>query len=192
MTAIIRITRSGPARPSGDAAAEARGACRRRPASGAGRRGAASCSESALTAPHPLSVAELRAGDGADDVLVARAADVERRHAAAEAQHDDAVRHVEDVREVVTDDDDAEPALAQPADQVQHLLRLGDAECRGGLVEQDDAGLAEQRPGDRHGLALAARERGDVGAHVADGRDRERVEQLDRALLHLGLVDLAR
>ena len=63
---------------------------------------------------------------------------------------------------------DAEPALAQPLDEVEHLGGLRDAERRGRLVEDDDARLADERAGDRDGLALAAGERGDRNPHRRD------------------------
>ena len=84
---------------------------------------------------------------------------------------------------------DAEPALAQAADQVEHLRGLRDAERGGGLVEDHELRLAEQRAGDRDRLALAAGEHADLGAHRAQRAHRERVEQLARALLHRDLVD---
>ena len=56
---------------------------------------------------------------------------------------------------------------------------LRDAERGGRLVEDHHLGVAEQRAGDRHRLALAAGERADLGAHAAQRRHRERVEQLD-------------
>ena len=62
---------------------------------------------------------------------------------AAEAQDDDPVGDLEDVGEVVADHDDAEAALAQAPDQLQHLLGLRHAERRRRLVEQHD--LAARR-----------------------------------------------
>ncbi len=62
---------------------------------------------------YPGSDAELGAGDGGDHVLAADAAHVERGRAPAQAQDDDPVGDGEDVLEVVADDHDAEPALAQ-------------------------------------------------------------------------------
>ena len=57
---------------------------------------------------------------------------------APEPQHDDAVGDGAHVLHVVADHDDAEAAVAQPLDQVQHLGGLRDAEGRGRLVEHDD------------------------------------------------------
>ena len=68
---------------------------------------------------------------------------------------------------------------------------LGDAQRGGRLVEDDHPRLAQQRPRDRHGLALAARERADLGAHAEQRRDRQLGEQLRRALLHRDLVEHA-
>ena len=62
----------------------------------------------------------------------------------------------------------ARPAAAQAADQLQHLPRLGHGQRRGRLVHDDEPGLELERPGDRHGLALAARERAHLGLDVRD------------------------
>ena len=53
----------------------------------------------------------------------------------------------------------AEPAFADPFDEVEHLGGLRDAERRGRFVEHDDLGVQQQRPRDRDGLALPARQR---------------------------------
>ena len=53
------------------------------------------------------------------------------------------------------------PRVAQPLDQVQHLGGLRHAQGRGRLVEHDELRVEQQRAGDRHGLPLAAGERGD-------------------------------
>ncbi len=58
---------------------------------------------------------------------------------AAEAQDGDPCRDLEDVVEVVRDEDDGEPLVGQPPDELEHLLGLRDAERRGRLVEDDEA-----------------------------------------------------
>ena len=66
-------------------------------------------------------------------------------------------------------------------DRVAHALLVEAVERRGRLVEQQDRGCGQQRPGDREALALAAREH---DAALADrGVDAERV-----ALEHLAEV----
>ena len=116
----------------------------------------------------PCRAAVAEPGDRGDDVLLGRFAGAEVAGRAAEAQDDDAVGDLEDVDQVVADHDDAEVALAQTLDQRQHLFGLRHAERRGRLVEQHDFRLAEQRTGDRHLLALAARERPDLAAQAGD------------------------
>ena len=111
---------------------------------------------------------------------------------AAEPQHEDAVGDLEDVGQVVADHDDAEPALAQPPDQVEHLRRLGDAERGGGLVEQHDLRLAQQRAGDRDLLALARRRGGPTSQRTLGIVTARLREQLARPVLHARLVELAR
>ena len=109
----------------------------------------------------------------------------------AEAEDEDAVGDREDVDQVVADHDDAEVALAQAPDQLQHLFGLRHAERRGRLVQQHDLRLAQQRAGDRDLLALAAGERPDLAAQAGD-RHREVGEQVGGLVLHLHLVELAR
>ena len=109
----------------------------------------------------------------------------------AEAEDDDPVGDLEDVDQVVADHDDAQAALAQAPDQLQHLGGLRDAERRGRLVEQHDPGLAEQRARHRDLLALTAGERADLAAQARD-RHRQAGEQLLGLVLHPRLVELAR
>src|SRR3954467_1146017 len=130
------------------------------------------------------------AGDGRDDLLARHVADGVVARVRAEAQDDDAVGDLEDVGEVVGDDDDRVAVLAQALDQREHLGRLPHAERRGGLVEHDDLGVAEQRARDRDLLALATRHRADLGPDVGDGH-REVREQVVGLLLHRRLVELA-
>ena len=76
--------------------------------------------------------------------------------------HDrDPVREVEDIVDVVADEEDADAFALQLADEVAHLRGLGRPEGRGGLVHDEDARVEVDRPGDRHGLTLAAGERHD-------------------------------
>jgi hypothetical protein len=89
----------------------------------------------------------------------------------------------------VADDDDAEISLAKPADQLQDLLGLCDAQRGGRLVEEHDLGVAQQRSGDGDRLALSAGEAADLRADAAEGGHGKLVEQLQRALLHGGLVE---
>ena len=51
------------------------------------------------------------------------------------------------------------PEFAGAAHEVEHPLRLGDAEVVGRLVEDDEVAVEMHRARDRHRLALAARER---------------------------------
>jgi hypothetical protein len=115
--------------------------------------------------------------DRRDHVFAGGVARLERAARAAEEQHEDPVGDLEHVGEVVTDHDHPEPPLAQSLDQGEHLRGLGDAQCRGGLVEQHHLRLAEQRPGDGDLLALPSREVPDLAADVRDG-DCELLEQL--------------
>ena len=53
------------------------------------------------------------------------------------------VGDLEDVVEVVADQDHAEAVVGEPADEVEDLLGLGDAEGGGRLVEDDDLGVPQ-------------------------------------------------
>ena len=111
-------------------------------------------------------------GDGVDDLLLRRLAPLEDGGVASEPEHRDPVGHLEDVVEVVGDEDDGEPLLGEPPDEVEHLPRLGDAERGRRLVEDDDAGVPHHGTADRDGLALAAREARDLLSDRADRSSR--------------------
>ena len=66
----------------------------------------------------------------------------------AEVERGDPVGDLEDVVHVVRDQHDAEAVVGEPADQVEHLAGLGDAERGGRLVE-------DARPCEFHSTALA-------------------------------------
>src|SRR6185312_17441227 len=58
------------------------------------------------------SGSELRACDGSDDLLRRCLMDIERGDTPAKTHHNHAVDHLEDIRQVVRDDDDAQSLLA--------------------------------------------------------------------------------
>ena len=101
----------------------------------------------------------------------------------------DAVGDVEHLRHVVRDEDDGDAPVAQVADELEHLVRLANAERGGRLVEHDD--LRAERRGACHGdgLALAARQVLDGHRDVLQRRDAERLELVPRLLAHALLVD---
>ena len=105
-----------------------------------------------------------------------------------EVQARDVVGHREDVVHVVGDEDDGEPVVGQPPDEVEHLLGLGDAQRGGRLVEDHELAVPQHRPRDRHGLALAAGQARHVLAHRPQRAHREALEGLVGALLHGRLV----
>lgn len=74
-----------------------------------------------------------------------------------EVHHGDPVREVLDGRRVVGDEQAAEAAVALEVGQEVEYGRLDrHVECRGGLVGDDQIGVARQGPGDRDALALPA------------------------------------
>ena len=91
------------------------------------------------------------------------------RHPRAEPHDLDAVRHFEDGRHGVGDQDDGDALVPDPPDGVQHVLRLDDAEGGGRLVQEDD--LVGPRDGADDGdlLALAAGHRADLRRHRSHG-----------------------
>ena len=97
------------------------------------------------------------------------------------AQHIATVGDLERAQGVLLDDEDGAALLAQLDEQVEDRVdhHRGEAERR--LVEQDEAGVAHQRPGDGELLGLAARE-------VAGGGVPPAVEDVEAGA---GLVEAA-
>src|SRR3954453_17462274 len=81
---------------------------------------------------------------------------------ASQVQGGHPVGDLEDVDHVVGDEDDGVAGVGQPADEVEHLAGLRDAQGGGRLVEDDELGLPENGLGDGDGLALAAGQAGDL------------------------------
>ena len=90
---------------------------------------------------------------------------------AAGIHHGDAVGEPGDDGKIVCHPDHRGVALAaQPLRLEQDLALDGDVERRGGLVGHDQPGFVQQRDGDRHTLAHAARELVRIGAQPLVGR----------------------
>ena len=129
------------------------------------------------------------AGDELDDLVAGDVGGAHLRGHPAEVQHRDAVGDLEDVVEVVADEHDRQALVREPAHELEHLLGLRDAERRGRLVEDDDLGVPQHRPGDRHGLALTAGQARDLLADRLHRPHRQSREGLLRAPLHRRLVE---
>ena len=103
-------------------------------------------------------------------------------HHPAPEQHRHPVRDVPDQRQVVGDEQVADPEFAlQSREQVEHLRLYGQVERAGRLVADDQPGPQHQRPGDGDALALAAGEL----ARVAVGGVRVQADAV-QGCLHLG------
>ena len=111
------------------------------------------------------------------------------RDDATEVEHDDPVGYLEDVVHVVGDEQRRVPLLGEPAGEVQHHPRLGDAERSRRLVHDHQLRFPEHGLRDRHRLPLAARERGHRLADRAHGRHGEAGEGLAGRFLHRLLVE---
>ena len=100
-------------------------------------------------------------------------------------QHGHAIGDAEDLGDLVTHDDRGEAEfLVQLLDQVVDGIDENGVEARGRLVEEDDLGLVDEGPGDRHALAHAARDlRGVLVAHAGQAH---LLELLLDAALDLG------
>ena len=86
----------------------------------------------------------------------------------AEAHHGDVRRQAEDVVEVVADDQLGETTIGEPFDEATDPALLLQAERRHRLVHhQHDRALVDG-PGDRHTLALSARQGAHLAANVGD------------------------
>ena len=155
-------------------------------------RDCALCHFAVVSGPAMPGTGAMRAGrDGVDDLLLGRLRPLEERDALPEPQHGDAVRHLEDVVEVVRDDDDAEAFLGQTADEVQHLARLRHPESGCRLVEDHELRVPHDRLRHRHCLTLPSGQPRDPLADGLQRRDGEIVERRPRSLLHARLVEHA-
>ncbi len=96
---------------------------------------------------------------GADHVVVGGRLGVDLGDHVAQVQHVDVVGNLEDVRQVVTDDQDPDTGLCESPDQGEDLGSLRDTQCRRRFVQDDDLGFLQDRTGDGHGLPLTTGER---------------------------------
>ena len=110
-------------------------------------------------------------------------------HRLARIHDRDAVAGLEDQPEIVRHEDHRRAELlAEPLDQLDDAGLDGDVERRGGLVEQQQRRLRQQRHGDHDALLLAAGELVRIGAHHAFGvRQAHRAHRFERALVGLFL-----
>ena len=109
------------------------------------------------------------------------------------AVHDDhVVRHLVDDAQIVRDEDDGRAVVPlQVVHQAQNLCLDGHVERGGGLVGNQDPGLAGQRHGDHHALAHAAGELVRIlQQHGLRVGDLHGIEHLQRLLLRLLFVQL--
>ena len=127
--------------------------------------------------------------DGVDDLFLGRRRPLEERDALTEPQHGDAVRHLEDVVEVVGDDDDAQALLGQAPYEIQHLTRLRHPQSGCRLVEDHELRVPHDRLRHRHRLPLPSGQPRNPLADGLQGRDGEIVERRPRSLLHARLVE---
>src|SRR5437660_12450073 len=77
----------------------------------------------------------------------------------AMVEHDDIIGNLVDDVELVLDQKDRDAAVAQAADLVGELERLGRVHSRGRLVEQQEHGLADEGAGDLEAAAVRVGER---------------------------------
>jgi hypothetical protein len=87
---------------------------------------------------------------GAADLLLGHL----KRHASP-VEHHKALGDAEDVVDVMADEEDRAPALAHGPDEAEDLLRLGQREGGGGLVQNDEVGVVVDGAGDGDALPLA-------------------------------------
>ena len=138
----------------------------------------------------PVQPGELAPGRGVDRLARDQRHHVVRAHLVgadlgdhpAVPQHHDPVRQPEHQPGVVAGQQDRGALLAQPGDEPLDQRRLLHPERGGRLVEQQQPGVVGHRPGDRHHLPLAARQRPDRQRGVPH-RDAELREQPGRLLV---------
>src|SRR5579875_1539197 len=107
----------------------------------------------AITWAGPAVPAE--AGDERHEIVLARLRDDPLAHQVPAPQHIDAVRHAEDLVQVVADEQDAHPAVAHGRDRALDPRGFLDAERRRRLVEDDHPASPREGPADRDTLLLA-------------------------------------
>ncbi len=118
--------------------------------SGAGRDAAISTPSPSASSPGPDSRSPVE-GAAVEQLLVGARVDDPPL-----VEHDDAVGQAQ--RRAPVGDEDRRPADHQPAQGRVDLLFDPAVDRRGGVVEQQDPRVGEERPGERDPLALAARE----------------------------------
>src|SRR5579883_675253 len=128
---------------------------------------------------------------GADDqphdlVIVGRAGDALARLAST-PHHNNAVRNLEGVAQVVADDEHRDAALAQGAHKLEYLALLRNAQGGRRLVHNHQACVPVDGARDSYRLALAAGQLAN-GATQVGNVDIELVEHLPRLSLHVGAI----
>ncbi len=105
------------------------------------------------------------------------------------AHHRDPVGDPRHLLQPVRDVDDADAASAQLAHHGEQVLGLGRRKCRGGLVQDQDAGIRGQRLGDRHQLPLAHPQRGDAQRRIEIDAGAGAGEQVVRLSHHARAIE---
>src|SRR5271154_4582582 len=99
------------------------------------------------------------------------------------------ISHLENMRHVVADENNGQPAVFHGKDQIQHAARLAHAKSGRRLVPDDDAAAESRGAGHRDRLTLASRQRFDRLFDILHRHDPEAVELVPRALLHRGAIE---
>ena len=94
----------------------------------------------------------------------------------AAPEHDDPVRHFENVVHVVANKDHRPSAFGEAADELKNLSRLRDRERRRRLVHDDEPRIEVERARDRYRLTLSARKASDRRLRIRDVRFGEAAE----------------
>lgn len=129
-----------------------------------------------LAAHHQVRQAVLRGVrhvDGVDDVAV--------------AQHRDAIRDRQHLLELVADVEDGDAAVMEVADEGEQPFDLGGRQAGGGLVHDQQAGVARERLGDLQQLLLGHDQVSHPGAGVE--LEPDPAEQAQGRGPHRGLVE---
>ena len=91
---------------------------------------------------------------------------VDGRDGGSGPHHRDAIGDLEQPVHAVRDEDGAHASGAELPDDVEESVAGTEVECGGRLVEDQQIGLAHERPGDAARLLIAERERGHGGVEV--------------------------
>ena len=133
---------------------------------------------------------ERAADDHSHDLVVADRVDLDRADVPAVPEHGEPIAEPPDLEEAMGDEDDRDVLVRKALDQPAEPVDVAAGEGGGRLVEEQDAGLAEHRPGDLDLLPHRQLEVADLGTQV-DLTETEARQMLGHAIPAFPAAELA-